>query len=98
MIIFHQLSALRFMLYARKELFMKKQIQIIGMHCTSCAANIENSLLKVPGVIDVEVNYTTEKASIDVTNDFTNDSDLIKTIVNHGYKAAIIKDESPSMA
>jgi Cu+-exporting ATPase len=73
---------------------MKKQIQIVGMHCTSCAANIENSLLKVPGVIDADVNYATEKATVELADDFTNDNDLIKTIINSGYKAIIIKEKN----
>ncbi|MEI6039760.1 MAG: heavy metal translocating P-type ATPase [Candidatus Berkelbacteria bacterium] len=73
---------------------MKKQIQIIGMHCTSCAANIENSLLKIPGVIDADVNYASEKATIDVKEDFSDDNTLIKTIVNGGYKAVLINKKN----
>ena len=69
---------------------MKKQIKIVGMHCTSCAINIENNLLKIPGVIEADVNYATEKATVEVTEDFTNEKDLIENIKKGGYQAAII--------
>lgn len=73
---------------------MKKQIQIIGMHCTSCAINIENSLLKVPGVLDADVNYASEKATVEVKADFNSEDDLIKTIVTGGYKAVLINEKN----
>ena len=47
---------------------MKKSRQstyiISGMHCASCAANIQRSLQKQPGVIEAQVNYGNEQAVV----------------------------------
>ncbi|KKT81055.1 MAG: Copper-exporting ATPase [Candidatus Azambacteria bacterium GW2011_GWA1_44_9] len=43
---------------------MKKSFPIIGMHCASCARLIEKKLNKTPGVIDAQVNYGSEQATI----------------------------------
>ncbi|MFA6197809.1 MAG: heavy metal translocating P-type ATPase [Patescibacteria group bacterium] len=40
-------------------------LQIKGMHCASCAANIEHALKDMPGVKSVNVNYANEKAYIE---------------------------------
>lgn len=69
---------------------MKKiDIKISGMHCTSCAVNIEKSLLKFPGVHDTTVNYATEKATVHVENDFSNEKKLIEVIEKAGYSAMV---------
>lgn len=73
---------------------MKKQIQIVGMHCTSCAVNIEKSLLNVPGVKDADVNYATEKAIVEVNDDFTDEKKLVGTIEKGGYKAVVVNSET----
>ena len=45
---------------------MKKIIlKIQGMHCTSCAVNIEKALKKEEGIFGVGVNFASEKASIE---------------------------------
>src|SRR5512136_2655374 len=43
----------------------KATLQIIGMHCASCAATIEESLNKVEGVSKAAVNFGTEKAYVE---------------------------------
>lgn len=42
----------------------KTTLNIIGMHCASCAVNIRRTLKKLPGVSDCDVNYATEKVQI----------------------------------
>jgi len=44
----------------------EKQITlpITGMHCANCASTIERSLKKLNGVAETNVNYATEKASV----------------------------------
>ncbi len=39
-------------------------VSIKGMHCASCAANLERIFKKVPGVETVSVNYATEKGQL----------------------------------
>lgn len=40
------------------------QFPIVGMHCASCAKNIERVVKKLPGVTAVAVNYATERADV----------------------------------
>ncbi len=68
---------------------MKKTIlQIGGMHCASCATLINRSLQKTEGVISANVNYSTEKATIE-HEDKISVEQLCKTIENRGYKAKL---------
>ena len=53
-------------------------LPIKGMHCASCAANIEKSLKRVPGVKGANVNYASEKASVDYDSKLSDESDLEK--------------------
>lgn len=68
---------------------MKEKItlNILGMHCASCAVNIENTLRKEKGVESVSVNIASEKAYLEIENAETNIDKIIKTIEKLGYKA-----------
>ena len=46
---------------------MIMEFQVKGMHCASCAANIEKKLKKLDGVQSVAVNYATTSAVIEGT-------------------------------
>ena len=43
----------------------KANIKISGMHCASCALNVENSLNDLEGVEEAQVNIGTEKATVE---------------------------------
>ena len=44
---------------------MKKiKLTVEGMHCASCAGNIERSLKKIPGLKDAGVSMMTRKAIV----------------------------------
>lgn len=47
---------------------MKKVIKIEGLDCAHCAANIENRILKLDGVINAKVNFLTEKMIIETAD------------------------------
>lgn len=64
-------------------------LDIVGMHCASCSAVIENALSKAPGVVKTNVNYATEKAVIEFDCDATSPESLIKTVESVGYKATL---------
>ena len=40
-------------------------LNISGMHCASCAANIENTLKKQEGIVSINVNFANEKAYLE---------------------------------
>lgn len=62
----------------------KIKINIDGMHCASCAGNIERSLKKVPGVKEVSVSVIGKKAFVQI-DERTNQEDLKKAVARAGY-------------
>ncbi|HLD82948.1 MAG TPA: heavy metal translocating P-type ATPase [Candidatus Omnitrophota bacterium] len=65
----------------------KSILNLSGMHCASCASNIESALKKVSGVIDAQVNFAQEKAHIEFHPQKLRVEDLIAAIEKAGYKA-----------
>lgn len=65
---------------------MKKvKLTISGMHCGSCAGNIERSVGKVAGVKSVNVRMMTNTGVVDC-EDSVSDEDLKKAVSRAGYK------------
>lgn len=64
-------------------------LDIVGMHCASCSAVIEGSLSKTKGVLRANVNYATEKATIEFDSSAVSPEELIKTVEGAGYKATL---------
>lgn len=56
---------------------MKTTLNISGMHCASCAVNIERALKKTKGVASANVNLATEKATIE-----HDDAATVKTLIS----------------
>lgn len=65
----------------------KTILNISGMHCASCAVNIEGVLKKVTGVESARVNFALEKAYIDFDPKKTSTQGLVAAIEKAGYKA-----------
>ncbi len=61
-------------------------LNISGMHCASCAANIEHGLKKTDGVVSANVNYATEKLNLEYNQDKINLEDIKKQIKKIGYE------------
>ena len=65
---------------------MKKiKLSISGMHCGSCAGNIERAVGKVPGVKSVSVRIMSNTGIVEC-EDTVSDSDLEKAVAKAGYK------------
>ncbi|MEK6847296.1 MAG: heavy metal-associated domain-containing protein [Nanoarchaeota archaeon] len=72
---------------------MKKlKLTITGMHCGSCAGNIERSLKKVSGVKTCSVSMMTNKGIVE-TEDSVSDDDLKKAVARAGYKVLNVEKE-----
>ncbi|MCW1296745.1 MAG: heavy metal translocating P-type ATPase [Candidatus Parvarchaeota archaeon] len=70
---------------------MKKIIiPILGMHCASCAQKIESTLKKLDGIINVNVNFATEKATVEFNETLINENEINNAIEQLGYK--VIKE------
>jgi Cu+-exporting ATPase len=63
----------------------KATLDITGMHCASCAMNLEGSLKKVDGVSKAAVNFATEKAYVEYDPAKVTMSDLERTVTDAGY-------------
>jgi Cu+-exporting ATPase len=70
-------------------------LNIIGMHCASCAGIIERSLRKIPGVKEANVNFSIEKAMILYDRALTAPDKLIDAIKKTGYKANLVGTDTP---
>ncbi|MEN9328391.1 MAG: hypothetical protein RI947_1199, partial [Candidatus Parcubacteria bacterium] len=68
----------------------KINLALYGMHCSSCAAIIEKSLKKVPGVKEAHVNFAAEKAAILYNDSNTTTQDLVNAVQKAGYRASIV--------
>ncbi len=64
------------------------KLKIDGMSCTSCAANIEKALQKLPEVENVSINFTSNSGLIKLKDDTKLDK-VFTTIKNLGYEAFI---------
>ncbi|EKQ54790.1 MAG: copper/silver-translocating P-type ATPase [Methanobacterium sp. Maddingley MBC34] len=73
----------------------KAEIKISGMHCASCALNIEKSLQGLEGVEEAQVNFGTEKATVEYDPDKVELQDLERSVKDVGFtvvnEKAIIK-------
>ncbi len=65
------------------------------MHCASCATIISKALLKEKGVKSANVNFSTEKATVEFDPEKTDESKLITVIKNKNYSAYSAKDLDP---
>ena len=63
----------------------KKILPIEGMHCASCAVRIEKELKKVPGVVNANVNYASEKASVEYDAAKTGEQAIEAAVKKAGY-------------
>ena len=72
---------------------MKKiKISIDGMHCASCASNIERSLKKVEGVKNASVSLLMKKAIVEC-DDKVSDDELKHAVKRTGYNTRLIERE-----
>jgi Cu+-exporting ATPase len=61
---------------------------VSGMSCASCVGRVEKALGRVPGVIDVNVNLATERATVKYLASEAEDKDFARAIEGAGYGVA----------
>ena len=79
------------------NIFSKKQkqgsfvkVKISGMHCVSCAMNIDGALEDLSGVKAAKTNYAKAETVVEYDDKTTNEGEIIKTIVGTGYTAEVV--------
>lgn len=60
---------------------------VSGMHCASCAANIQRSLRKQPGVSEATVNYANEQAMVAYDEASVTTDQIAQAVAATGYTA-----------
>lgn len=79
---------------------IKKDVYpIVGMHCASCKALIERTLLKEEGVKNVSINYGSEKMTIEYDSSKI-DINKVSTIISSlgTYELVVTKDSAAVLA
>lgn len=66
------------------------KLKIIGMHCTSCAMNIDGDLEdNVKGIKSAKTNYAKQVCEVEYEEDKTNAKKIIEQIKETGYQAQV---------
>lgn len=66
-----------------------KKLKISGMHCTSCAMNIDFDLEDLVGVKSAKTNYAKQESEIEFDSEKVKLEDIIKVIQKLNYQAVI---------
>ncbi|MDZ4672447.1 MAG: heavy-metal-associated domain-containing protein [Phototrophicales bacterium] len=66
----------------------KEQFKITGMHCTSCAMNIEGELEDLQGIIKADVNFPKQITHVEYDEKIVSAQQIITTIEKLGYQVS----------
>ena len=66
------------------------KLKIIGMHCTSCAMNIDGELEDTKGIKNSRTNYAKQHTNVEFNPEEITEGKIIEIIKNVGYEAEII--------
>lgn len=72
---------------------MQAKFNITGMHCESCAIDIQETLEASAGVHSAEVNYNGRQATVDFDENVIQTQTIIKKIQDLNYDATITEGE-----
>ena len=68
---------------------MKAELNIEGMTCDSCAADIKETLEETAGVREADVTFKRKTAIVEFDDETVQEKTLIKKIQDLGYRATI---------
>jgi Cu+-exporting ATPase len=71
----------------------KVTLPIGGMTCASCVAHVEEALTQVPGVLNVNVNLATEKATVEYIPTVTGLPEFRRAVAEVGYEVLPTAEE-----
>ena len=83
------------MLFKKQEPMelMTVTLQIVGMHCTSCALNIDFEMEDLDGVHESKTHYAKQKSEVKFDSKKVTYEQMIAVITKLGYEAIIPKQE-----
>jgi P-type Cu+ transporter len=62
-------------------------LKLGGMSCAACANTIEAAIIHVPGVIESNVNFALERATLDYDPQQTTPQSIVQAVIDAGYQA-----------
>ncbi len=68
----------------------KKKFKISGMHCTSCAINIDGELEDTEGVKESNTNYAKQETEVEFDEKKVNEKKILEIISSVGYSATLL--------
>lgn len=68
-------------------MIQKRLIKIKGMHCTSCAMNIDGELEDTEGVVESSTNYAKAVTEVKFDEGKVDEEKIVKIIKDVGYEA-----------
>lgn len=71
--------------------------KIKGMHCTSCALNIEDRISSLPGVKECSVNYVSQEIKVKYDNERIIMEDIEKEVEALGYSFLKVKEDNKGL-
>jgi len=72
------------------EEYERLEFDVSGMTCGSCAARVQRTLSREPGVTDALVNYATGRATVELEPGALDEQRLIAAVQKAGYGAALV--------
>lgn len=71
----------------------KKKVLVDGMHCASCAGNVQKCLLALPGVRKADVNLTNNMVSLEYDSSVVSEEAMKDAVHNRGFELLIDKEK-----
>lgn len=68
----------------------KLKLKIDGMHCISCAMNIDGELEDTDGVKSANTNYAKQHTEVEFDETKISEKKIIETIKKVGYSATLV--------
>ncbi len=65
---------------------MKRELAISGMSCSGCVAKIEKKLRQHPGVVEAQINFASEIATLEFEHHQITLAELVRVIEGLGYQ------------
>ncbi len=75
---------------------MKKTLQLKGLDCAACAAELEEELAATEGVTSVSVTFVTQKLTVECESEKV--LALVKDKANHFEEVQVVEEAAPTVA
>ena len=64
---------------------------ILGIACASCAIDVGRAVRRIPGVVDVNINYIVDRGYVEFDPDVTSWDQVAAALVGRGYMVVPVR-------